>query len=136
MEQVAQRTGLGQFAPGASGNAGGRPRKTDAVREAETLAREASPATIRKLIAMRDNRNGKVSESGVLRAAELILAYGLGKPAQRDVGERAENFTFLVQTLTVPAGPVAGVLSSPIDSHVWRQSERTVPLDAATGATA
>jgi hypothetical protein len=64
----------GKFLPGNNANPGGRPRS---LRDVEALAREMSPEALNRLreIYMR----GKGSAS--VRAAELVLAYGIGKPS-------------------------------------------------------
>jgi hypothetical protein len=112
-------TGKG-WMPGQSGCAGGKAKKTDDERLAEQLAREASPRAMRRLITMSENKTGKVTEAGSLRATELVLAYGLGRPGVRD-GESIEGVTFVVQQLNMVATPTPGVLTSPVQGHVFKQ---------------
>jgi hypothetical protein len=103
------------WAPGTSGNLSGRPKKTDDVRKAEQIAKEHSPRAMRRLVRMCEDP--KTSEAGCLRAIELLLAYGIGKPVLRD-GPTLEGITFVVRSLNVSAQPVPGVLASPIAAHV------------------
>ena len=44
------RAAGGRFAPGSSGNPGGRPKMTAAMREAISLARDATPRAMERLI--------------------------------------------------------------------------------------
>jgi hypothetical protein len=63
-----------QFRPGQSGNPGGRPKDTEFRR----ILRERSPEAVEELF--RIARTGK-REANKLKAIEIILAYGYGKPA-------------------------------------------------------
>lgn len=115
MEQVIHRDGAGRFGAGSVANPGGRVRKSDAVRKAESLARERSPQSMRNLMRMADD--AKLAPSDRIRCEELILAYGIGKPVARS--EAVGDLHIVVQQLNVPAGPVPGVLNSPIKEHIW-----------------
>lgn len=118
MEQETQRTGLGQFAPGASGNAGGRPRKTEEQREAERVFASKAVWAARKAIRMAENKRGRYSESIEWQATQHILDRHLGKVAPRESSQSLEGITFVVHTLQVEAKPVPGVLCSPIKEHI------------------
>lgn len=66
----------GTFAPGQSGNPGGRPKEST---EVTVLAKEHSLEAIRRLLElMRQNDDRKLAKA----AADSILDRGLGKPAQ------------------------------------------------------
>jgi hypothetical protein len=63
---------------GQSGNPSGRPRKTPDLIEVETLARQASPMAIKRLIEWMEADNPKAS----IAACNAILDRAWGKPAQ------------------------------------------------------
>lgn len=63
------------WAPGKSGNPGGRPK---AEREVIELAREASPRAIGRLIELVDSKDERVS----IAAANSVLERAYGKPTQ------------------------------------------------------
>lgn len=62
--------------PGRSGNLGGRPRETDDMRKTQELAQQHSVRAVQRLVKLLGSEN----ESVVIRAAEVILDRGLGKP--------------------------------------------------------
>ena len=70
-----------QFAPGQSGNPGGRPKGTAEVRE---LARKHTEAAIKKLAAIMTKGQ---SEQAQIMAASLLLDRGWGKPTQPISGD-------------------------------------------------
>lgn len=62
--------------PGRSGNPAGRPKETEDMRKARELAQQHSVRAIQRLVKLLGSKN----ESVVIRAAEVILDRGLGKP--------------------------------------------------------
>ncbi len=62
--------------PGRSGNPQGRPKETEDMRKARELAQQHSVRAIQRLVKLLGSKN----ESVVIRAAEVILDRGLGKP--------------------------------------------------------
>jgi hypothetical protein len=70
----ANRDGAGRFGPGNKANPGGRPRT---VRDFEALARDRSPQAIDRLMAIASGRG-----MPAVRALEIVLAYGYGRPMQ------------------------------------------------------
>lgn len=66
------------FAPGQSGNPGGRPKDDEETREVKALARQNSKKAILKLVEWMDSENPKASVS----ACNSILDRGFGKPGQ------------------------------------------------------
>ena len=76
------RNELGRFLPGASGNAGGRPKPPDGLR---TRMAELSPRAIERLGELLDSDDERVR----LEAAKTILDRHLGRPAiQADINVR------------------------------------------------
>lgn len=67
----------GKWAPGVSGNPNGRPRTSPEIREA--LARQ-TPRAIEAIGEILNSPETRASDR--LRAAELVLAYHIGKPVQ------------------------------------------------------
>lgn len=67
------------FQPGKSGNPGGRPKEDPALRIA---AREHTEAALQVIVASMGDDDAKVR----LKAAEIILDRGYGKPAQALAG--------------------------------------------------
>lgn len=65
------------FTKGRSGNPGGRPRRTPEMAEVEILAREAGPDAIRRLVALMDSPDGRIS----IAACNAVLDRAFGKPA-------------------------------------------------------
>jgi hypothetical protein len=79
--QTQKRTKSGQFAPGSSGNPGGRPK--DEARVAE-LARSYTNEAIETLVdLMRNGRDERVRGT----AAQALLDRGWGKPKVEVVNE-------------------------------------------------
>lgn len=66
----------GQFKKGQSGNPSGRPKKTIQLAE---KCRDMSADALKQIMTIL--QTGKPSEQ--LKAAEIILAYGYGKPSQK-----------------------------------------------------
>ena len=82
---TARHGNLRPWQPGQSGNPGGTPTAT---REALRLAREASPAAMRLLIAM---MNDPTEDSRArIVAATHILDRALGKPKETQPGDAAK----------------------------------------------
>ena len=76
------RNELGQFLPGASGNAGGRPKPPDGLR---TRLAELSPRAVERLGELLDSDDERVR----LEAARTILDRHLGRPPiQADISLR------------------------------------------------
>ena len=76
------RNELGQFLPGTSGNAGGRPKPPDGLR---TRMAELSPRAIERLGELLDSDDERVR----LEAAKTILDRHLGRPPiQADISLR------------------------------------------------
>ena len=69
------------FQPGKSGNPGGRPRRSQEVRE---LAQEHTTAAIKKLVEIMEKGE---SEQAQLMAANSLLDRGWGKPTQPLAGD-------------------------------------------------
>lgn len=84
------------WAPGKSGNPGGRPK---AEREVIDLAREASPRAIGRLIELVDSADERVS----IAAANSVLERAFGKPTQPLSGD--------VDNPLIPATPSVEVLA-------------------------
>jgi len=81
-EIVMARDDLGEFAPGASGNPGGRPKPPDGLR---TRLAELSPRAVDRLAELLDSADDRVR----LEAAKAILDRHLGRPAiQADISLR------------------------------------------------
>ncbi len=72
------------FAPGQSGNPGGRPKLPNEVKE---LARAASEKAISRAIELMDSPDENVA----LKAISTVLDRGYGKPAQAVTGEGGEG---------------------------------------------
>ena len=122
--------------PGApSPNPSGRPRKTPAERDAEALAKKNSPQAMRRLVKMFEDKD--TSEAGRLRAIELVLAYGLGKPSSRDDVDAASCLTVqIVSYASAPEmlRPIRGVINSPVKENVWRvEGEQGTRIDDRPG---
>ena len=71
------RDARGRFAKGASGNAGGRPKIAEDLR---TAFRERCPEALETLLSVM--RSEKAADRDRIRAAEIILDRGYGKPVQ------------------------------------------------------
>jgi len=117
MSGAIQRTGKGTYAPGVTGNAGGRPRKDENDREAHRIFRAKGPWAANRIISMAENRGGRYSESTELAAVQHILDRALGKVQVHENAHLA-GVQFIVQQYTAPAGPVPGVLASPVQQHI------------------
>lgn len=66
------------FAKGKSGNPVGRPKKTPELAEVENLAKDASPAAIKRLIQWIRSKDARPS----ITACVAVLDRAFGKPAQ------------------------------------------------------
>ncbi len=71
-EQPANRGPNGKFIPGNNANPSGRPKTATLA----ALCREAAPEVVARLLAI-----AKGKSIAAVKAAELVLAYGFGKPA-------------------------------------------------------
>lgn len=102
------------FKKGQSRNPNGRAKKTEAVRNAEELAREASEQAVRKLIALMSSGDQNVE----LKAANSILDRGFGKPRQSvDVTNR----DLVVEALT----------DAELDAEIARERSRQLSRPVA-----
>lgn len=113
---VPQRAAGGHWAKGASGNPRGRSaeRKFDG----KTLPELARDMTGEALQTVREVMlDPELPQAVRLQAAEIVLRRGWGDAPRTDAALQ-RDLTVIVQQLTVPAGPVAGVLTSPISEHV------------------
>jgi hypothetical protein len=72
------------FQPGQSGNPGGRPRVDPKLRDA---AREHTEAALAVIVECLGDTDKRIS----LKAAEIILDRGYGKPPQAVTGEDGEG---------------------------------------------
>lgn len=116
-----------------SPNPTGRPKKTPDERVAEALAKRKAPMAMRKLVAMIESP--QTTESGRLRAIELLLDRGLGKARAR-AEEPREGMHFVVQQLVIepPPGGFPGVLCHPdprwIDRSRVTNNSTSIVIDA------
>ena len=99
---------LKPFKPGQSGNPSGRPKTPP---ELMTKVRGASEHCINKAIELVDNKNPMVA----LRAIELLLAYGYGKPRECVQMEIAEDIQIRTQ-----------IRSLLLEGKMERQNERAI----------
>jgi hypothetical protein len=76
----ANRDDAGRFLPGTSGNPTGRPKKRDADRRIEELARDASESAFH---VVQDLMTGSENDKTRLSAALAILERAHGKPGER-----------------------------------------------------
>lgn len=86
------------FQKGKSGNPTGRPKKSDAEREVEALARKHGPAAIRRLKFWMDSDNPKASVS----ASQTMLNRGFGMP--RQAHEHSGNLTLSLADIIAQSG--------------------------------
>jgi len=114
---VSGRRGNGTFAPGCSGNAGGRPKSAETVRD---LARSHTELAVSALVAIAE---GGQSESAKVAAATAILDRGWGRPTQPVSGDDEM--------------PPIGVSVAEREAEVARrQAEARAMIDEAFGRTA
>lgn len=85
---MTERNSKGQFKKGQSGNPGGR--KKDPVWLVE-LAREFSEESLMYFVSVLRSKSKNVTTTHKLKAAELLLDRGLGKPKQGFDLEGAEG---------------------------------------------
>ena len=93
-EQPENREASGRFAPGASGNPGGRPKDEHGIAE---LARSHAPEAMERLVAVMRSKDERVS----LQAAMAVLDRGFGRPKQaidHGIGVGDEGVRQLVAT--------------------------------------
>jgi hypothetical protein len=83
-------TGKG-FQKGQSGNPTGRPK---APKEFSELAKNKSVDALKTLIELMENMKTKANDR--IKAAEIVIAYGVGKPLQQ-VDLSSSDGTFKVQ---------------------------------------
>src|SRR5277367_6492497 len=96
-KRLAPRTA---FKPGQSGNPGGRPA---VVKDIQELARQHTPESVDALLAALKRPGERV------RAAEVLLAYGYGRPTQQmDVTGKLTLEALVNAAIEAgkPAGPV------------------------------
>jgi hypothetical protein len=86
----ANRTKTGQFAPGASGNPSGRPRR---AQDLAALAREHTEAAIEVLVEIMTNT--AASPGARIAAANALLDRGYGKAPQSADAEPSNSDAFL-----------------------------------------
>ena len=112
---MANRTGVGGFKKGVSGNPGGRPKETAEVRE---LARERTTKAIEALEAILDD--DKQPGSTKVAAAQALLDRGHGRPST-SVDMHVSGGPSLVDLLTslpvVPAADTAAELDDAETRH-------------------
>lgn len=72
------------FAPGVSGNPGGRARVTPDMQKAKDNSRAASPEMVEVLLAIA--RNAESDDHARIKAANSVLDRALGKPEQSITG--------------------------------------------------
>lgn len=95
-EQGVIRTQGGRFAPGTSGNKGGRPKS---AKDIQDLARKHSVQALETLVAIMET--GKVGEQ--LIAAKLILERAWGRPGvAEEIGGSGEIIPVLKISLHPP----------------------------------
>lgn len=85
----------GKFAPGVSGNPGGRPKDVERVR---ALALEKSPGAVKVLdeIAHDKKQPGRTR----VAASQVLLDHGVGRPATVVVDEDGERLEIVVKTVS------------------------------------
>lgn len=72
-----ERDEQGRFLPGQSGNPGGRPRTPASVRESFRECTELALTTLKQVM-----QDVEAPPSSRVKAAEVTLAYGWGRPTQ------------------------------------------------------
>lgn len=72
-----------KFQPGQSGNPGGRPKDTAAMRAVKDAAQSHSLAALAVIVAALDDGDAKIR----LKAAEALLDRSIGKPTQPISGD-------------------------------------------------
>ena len=82
VNQPANRRKSGQFAKGCSGNPSGRPKRSEAEREAIQKLSEVTPEAVEVLLKLM--RGAKTPAQVRLRCCEVILERVCGKPMTRD----------------------------------------------------
>lgn len=74
---------MAQWQPGQSGNPSGRPKDTAAMRAVKEAAQAHSLAALEVIVAALEDEDAKIR----LKAAELLLDRGIGKPTQPISGD-------------------------------------------------
>lgn len=84
------RTKAGKFAPGCSGNPGGRPKKTDAQRAAQEAIQALASDAVELVSAIMRDETAPLPVR--LKAAEMVLDRSIGKPIScTDARKQLEN---------------------------------------------
>ena len=86
------------FQRGASGNPGGRPKGHSDMRE---LARQHGPECIAMLVEIRNNPKNRTADR--LRAVEILLDRGFGKPTQAVDADMALDAVLTVRWMDDPS---------------------------------
>src|SRR5262247_1155170 len=122
------RNELGQFLPGTSGNAGGRPKPPDGLR---TRLAELSPRAVERLGELLDSDDERVR----LEAARTILDRHLGRPAiQADINlQGAEDAHIAALLATARRLALEPILLEDVEAEV---STTTPSADASDDAGA
>jgi hypothetical protein len=91
---------MAHFQPGQSGNPGGRPKADGKLKEA---ARTHTEAALQVLVDALSHTDGRIA----LKAAELLLDRGYGKPAQTIAGDPENPLVFekIVRQIVRPDNP-------------------------------
>ena len=91
---------MAKYKKGESGNPGGRPKMPQEFAE---FARKKSMPAFERLVEIAEDK--KANHRDVIRAAEIIIAYGYGKPRQDvDITSGGENVNYDISTLASLAG--------------------------------
>lgn len=100
MKKATNPTGKGGFQKGVSGNISGKPKGWSEFR---ALCRDRSEGAIERLSEIVLNSR---NEDMVIRAAEVLLAYGWGKPqaAENAAPEGAQKLETLKIEIVQPCG--------------------------------
>ena len=91
---MADRNELGQFLPGMSGNAGGRPKLIGEVRD---LARQFTEEAVETLASIM--RNPESPTPARVAAAQALLDRGWGRAAQQVEVQRSGGFAEMLEQL-------------------------------------
>jgi len=91
---MSERNANGHWQKGHSGNPGGRPRVVDEVRE---LAMQETPASIRALVAIRDDKRAPAQAR--VAAANSIMDRALGKPVQATMEVHNQDIADMMEEL-------------------------------------
>lgn len=103
-QEITGRTARGQFAPGASGNPGGRPKTAARYRRllCQQLTDKQFVGIVDKLL--------ELANSGDVKAIRLCLEYSIGKPAQSEIDDNdASHDGLAARVLEMLEGATNGV---------------------------